>query len=182
MRIDMPPLPRSRIRAVPRVLLCVALVTVVSGPLLVRDLTAPFDARFVDLAVYRAAGRLLLDAGRAAPVYGFATPHGLPFTYPPAAALLAVPLGVLPLTLLGALWSLATLAALAQVVRLAGEPLLVRVRQRYGGTAAALATAAVTAGAAVGLEPLRDALRFGQVGVLLAALVLADCLEPQRRT
>ncbi len=122
--------------------------------------------RFVDLEVYRDAGISVL-LGR--PVYHFLTPvpQLLPFTYPPFAALLAIPLGLLPLGLAQALWTAGQLGLLLWIVSVAFRPLLARA-----GLLAPVALGA--AGAAVAwIEPVRDGLRFGQVGLLLTALVLA---------
>src|SRR4051812_18058253 len=72
-------------------------------------LTATSAQRLVDLDVYRNAGTSVLH-GR--DLYGFLShaPQRLPFTYPPFAALLAVPLAWLPFAAAGLLWTLGELA------------------------------------------------------------------------
>ncbi|MCU1691121.1 MAG: hypothetical protein JWM64_212 [Frankiales bacterium] len=131
-------------------------------PLLWWSVRTPDPRRFVDLAVYREAGGHLGD------LYGFTTANGLPFTYPPFAALLAAPLRVLPLPVVGVLWGLGVVAGLAWLVQ--------RARP-----STALLPAVLLLAAALWTQPLRDTVRFGQVGVLLAVLVLADCTSTRWR-
>lgn len=116
----------------------------------------------LDLSVYRAGSQRLLDG---ASVY--AQPYGdLPFTYPPFAALVMVPLAVLPAQL--AELALPLLSALALVV----------VWHRCG-----LATRwlLLVAPASAVLEPVWMTQHFGQVNLLLLALVLADLVGPTSR-
>jgi alpha-1,2-mannosyltransferase len=150
-------------------------VTVSALPLLVTHLlVTPPQQRIVDLEVYRDAGISVL-IGR--PVYEHLTavPQLLPFTYPPISALLSVPLAAIPLGLGQLVWSLAVLATLAWVVHVGFQPLL----QRFGPwrpTAYGVIT-----GAMMWMLPIRDQVRFGQVGLFLVALVLADLVVRQRR-
>lgn len=131
-------------------------------------------ARLVDLEVYRDAGVSLLT-GR--PVYDHLTPvpNLLPFTYPPLAALLAVPLAVLPLAVVQAAWTLLQLAALATVVAMAFAPLLARL-ERWSPVGVG-----AVAGGCCWLVPVRDGFGFGQVDILLVALCLADCTRRRYR-
>jgi alpha-1,2-mannosyltransferase len=128
----------------------------------------------VDLDVYREAGMSVV-IGR--PVYDYltATPQLLPFTYPPVAALFAVPLGLVPLVQLGWVWSVAQLALLAWIVTVAFRPLL----ERFGRWRPA------ALGALCGLlfwtQPLKDGLVLGQVNLILVALCLADCVSTRGR-
>ncbi len=131
-------------------------------PLLWWSVRTPDPRRFVDLAVYRDAGTHLGD------LYGFATPNGLPFTYPPFAALPTWPLHLLPLPVAGVLWGLGVVAGLAWLV------------QRARPTTALVPGALLLVGA-LWTQPLRDTVRFGQVGVLLAVLVLADLTSTRWR-
>ena len=64
-------------------------------PLVRGYLTSVPDQRMVDLNVYRTSGLSVLQGQ---PLYTVLTspPQLLPFTYPPAAALFAVPLALLP--------------------------------------------------------------------------------------
>ena len=77
-------------------------------PVVVRWLGNPPDQRLVDLEVYRDGGRAVL---RGAPLYDVLTqpPQLLPFTYPPFAAVLAVPFTLLPWFAAQVLWTVAHL-------------------------------------------------------------------------
>ena len=69
---------------------------------------------FTDLLVYQYGGRAVLDG---LSVYESGDPvTGLPFTYPPFAAVLMVPLALLPAWPAAALWAGASAGALAAVV------------------------------------------------------------------
>ncbi|SEG76646.1 alpha-1,2-mannosyltransferase [Thermomonospora echinospora] len=144
------------------------------APIAVHWLTNPPDQRLVDVDVYRAGGDAVL---RGAPVYDLLTqpPQLLPFTYPPFAALLAVPLAVLPWPVVQVLWVAAIYLALAVVVWYAFRPLLARA-----GRYAPLAAGALV-GALAYLQPVHDQTRFGQVGLFLMAMCAADCLAPSTR-
>lgn len=143
-------------------------------PLALHWLTNQPDQRLVDLDVYRSGGQAVLHG---LPVYGFLTqpPQLLPFTYPPFAALLAVPLAVVSWAVAQWLWVVLVFVALAVAVRYAFADALARFPR----------LAPVLAGALVALcaypEPLRDQVRFGQVDVLLVAMCVADCAAPRAR-
>jgi alpha-1,2-mannosyltransferase len=125
---------------------------------------------FADLSVYRYGGRAVLDG---LPVYETDDPvTGYPFTYPPFAAVAMVPLALLPGWLSAAVWTGASLGALAAVVTV--------VRRELGRPAPGWLVA-LLAGAAVALEPVWQNLAFGQVNVLLMLMVLVDLLGPERR-
>jgi alpha-1,2-mannosyltransferase len=124
----------------------------------------------IDLDVYRNGGHVWLSGGD---LYGRlpATRSGarLPFTYPPIAAVLLLPLSLVPMTVAGTVLTLVTIALVAVVLRvflscLAGLP---------GGSRWALAWLLPPA---LFLEPVRSTLAFGQVNVALMALVSLDCL------
>jgi alpha-1,2-mannosyltransferase len=97
---------------------------------------------------------------------------GYPFTYPPFAAVAMVPLALLPMWLSAALWTGASVGALAAVV--------VVVRRALGRPAPGWLVALVTA-AAVALEPVWQNLAFGQVNALLMLAVIVDLVTPERR-
>lgn len=125
------------------------------------------DVSMVDLMVYRAEG-LAVRTGEA--LYDLrVTEARLPNTYPPFAALLFT-----PLTLVGvpALRTLATTGNLLLLVAFAYLSLRL-VRPSATGRAT-LAPALWCAAAAVWCEPVWTTLRYGQVNLLLAVLVLAD--------
>jgi alpha-1,2-mannosyltransferase len=137
-------------------------------------LTPGPDQLLVDLDVYREAGMSALT-GR--PVYEWLTPvpQLLPFTYPPIAAVLAIPLVFVPFPLLGALWTLAQIAVLAGVVTVAYRPLLDRFG-RWRPVALGVLCAAL-----LWLLPVEDSIRFGQVDIFLVGLCLADYVTRQPR-
>lgn len=128
--------------------------------------TVPLHRDWFDLGVYYGAVRHWTD-GR--PLYDYLVPgthYG--FTYPPFAAVC-----MLPMTLIGwqsavALSVLFNAAAAAVILHWTAGPLI----RREGWTpwyALALAGCAFAL-----LEPVRDTVSFGQVNLLLLALVLAD--------
>jgi alpha-1,2-mannosyltransferase len=115
----------------------------------------PWHPVMVDLEVYRLAGRVLLDGGDF-----YRLPGPLQFLYPPFTALLAVPLAILPPAVVQIGWAVA--AAL----------MIVAVLHRWDQTGWRLslwATAVVYA-----VLPVNQTLAFGQVGILLVALVVLD--------
>ena len=125
---------------------------------------------FTDLFVYRYGGRAVLEGWS---LYGSDDPvTGLPFTYPPFAALLMVPLAPLPGWASAGLWTALSAAALAAVVLL--------VRRELGRPAPGWLVA-LLAGGALALEPVWQNVTFGQVNLLLMAAVLFDLLRPERR-
>lgn len=137
--------------------------------------------RLVDLEVYREAGRSV-QMGRA--LYGFSTPppQNLPFTYPPFPALLAVPLGWMSFRIAGWVWELANFALLAWLVAFCFRPAVAEWREWLASRFGARTAGRITAGVAplllpmmMWLEPVRATFRFGQVNIIIAALVIADC-------
>jgi alpha-1,2-mannosyltransferase len=96
-------------------------------------------------------------------VYDFlrpGTPYG--FTYPPFAGLVMSPMAYLPILAVAIIATLATIAATAAVVRWLAPSLV----QRWGFLAVLLL--------ALLFEPVRETITFGQVNMLLLALVTAD--------
>jgi alpha-1,2-mannosyltransferase len=144
------------------------------APLVRGYLTGPPDQRLVDLDVYRTGGLSVL---RGQPLYTMLTqpPQLLPFTYPPAAALFAVPLAVLPWPAAQLAWVPFVYVPLAVVIWYAFAPLL-----RRAGRLRPAAFAIVFAGCAY-LFPVRDEMRFGQVDLVLLALAVADCAAREPR-
>ncbi|MGW2406632.1 glycosyltransferase 87 family protein [Streptomyces sp. NPDC001739] len=120
----------------------------------------------IDLMVYRAEG---LTVRNGESLYDMvATSAHLPNTYPPFAALLFT-----PLTLLGvpAMRTLATAGNLLLLVAVVGLSLRLADRpRRLPRPAATLAVSALL----VWCEPVWTTLRYGQINLLLAALVLWD--------
>ena len=117
--------------------------------------TLPWHPVMVDLDVYLLAGHVALDGGNF-----YELPGRLPFLYPPIAALFAVPLAVLPTALVQIVWTSA--AAL----------MIVAVLHRWGQTGWRLSL--WSAAVVYAVLPVSQTLAFGQVGILLVALVALD--------
>ncbi|MFH8662274.1 glycosyltransferase 87 family protein [Streptomyces afghaniensis] len=143
-----------------RLLLVLALATVVT----VFTATVPLLRDWFDLRVYYGSidswvhhGGRIYDYRVPGTVYGF--------TYPPFAAVVMLPMALLDLHTAIAAALLLNLAALALILRLLAGP----AWRRPGWYGWALAACALAL-----FEPLRDTFSFGQVNLLLLALVLTD--------
>ncbi len=131
----------------------------------------------VDLQVYRFGADAVLGGGD---LYGTlpATTAGsmLPFIYPPFAAILFSSLALPPLSVASILLDFVSVASLWAVLYAA-------VRRLWQGWDRC--TAAVTASAftvvALAFEPVRTTISFGQINLVLMALVAVDCLAPNPR-
>ena len=137
---------------------CVAPVLValyVAGTTFDGASSIPWRPLMVDLEVYRQAGAALL-AGQ----NFYALPGSLPFLYPPFAAVLAVPLALLPAAVAQIGWTVAGALAITAVLH----------RYRLGGWRLALVGAAVM----FFVQPVAQTLAFGQLGIFLVALVALD--------
>jgi len=110
----------------------------------------------------------------------------LPFTYPPAAAIVLAPLALVPMAAAGTVLTAGSVALLAVVLAVLWRGL--------AGPAAGPAQAAGpprAAGwlwavgwllpAALLLEPVRSTLAYGQVNIVLMAMVTLDCLTTEPR-
>lgn len=131
----------------------------------------------LDLDIYRIGVQTWLAGGD---MYGTlpAPMDGpvLPYIYPVFAAIVMVPLAVVPYT--AALVSLFVLS----VAALAGSIYLtVRVAWPAGGRPGALSVSMLTLAAALLIEPVSQTFAFGQVNLVLMAMVLVDCLAPRTR-
>jgi alpha-1,2-mannosyltransferase len=135
-----------------------------------------FPAYRVDLDVYRLGASVLLHGGD---LYGTLPLTGdgqqLPFTYPPFAALLLVPLALVPYWLACLAMTLLTVGLLAMVLvvvlRSLGVP---NGRHRWLVFGSLLLAAEV-------IEPVRTAIYAGQIDVLVMALVVPDLLTDRPR-
>jgi alpha-1,2-mannosyltransferase len=123
-----------------------------------------------DLSVYQWGGRAVLDG--VSPYARHDPATGLPFTYPPFAAVLMVPLALLPSGVAAALWTGASAGALGATIALVRRALC---RPAPWWLVAGLGVASLA------LEPVWQNLAFGQVNLILMAVVLADVLHPARR-
>jgi alpha-1,2-mannosyltransferase len=130
----------------------------------------------VDLDVYRIGGRAWLSGAH---LYGALPPTmsgaRLPFTYPPVAAILLSPLAMVPVAVASAVLTTASAGLLALVLRACLRS-LDRTGEHLGGWSVwwLLPPALL-------LEPVRNTLTYGQVNIVLMALVAADCLAPSAR-
>ena len=115
----------------------------------------PWKPIMVDLDVYRRAGSVLLAGGDF-----YALPGPLQFLYPPFAAVLAVPLAVLPLAVVQIGWTAAGALALLAVLHRFGL---------NGWPLSLIGTAVIFF-----VEPVVETLAFGQLGIFLVALVVLD--------
>lgn len=124
----------------------------------------------IDLDVYRLGSQLWIH-GR--DLYGqlplTAAGLRLPFTYPPLAAVVLSPLSLVSLSVASAVITATTVALLALVTWMVLVSLRIEPRLRpwlVGGSLPVLLL----------LEPVRSTLGYGQINVILMALVVADCL------
>ncbi|EFL23890.1 putative membrane protein [Streptomyces himastatinicus ATCC 53653] len=124
----------------------------------------------VDLLVYQAEGWTVRNA---ADLYDMrASVHHLPNTYPPFAAMLFTPLTLMGT---GVLRTFGTAVNLALMVALAHLSLRLVARPRRVPRAAAVLA---LAGLAVWCEPVWTTLRYGQINLAVAVLVLWDLTRP----
>ncbi|MDT0212359.1 glycosyltransferase 87 family protein [Rothia sp. ARF10] len=170
-----PPVRRRPLPARVQWPLAVVVIALAALPAVLRYMVFwPLDQWQVDVEVYREAGVSILT-GR--PIYAAMTeaPQLLPFTYPPFAALLAIPLAWVPFGVAGWLWTAAQVAATTAIVWYAGWRLI----SRAGGWAP-LALAALVA-PMLWLHPVSDGIRFGQVNAFMVLACLMDLRRPRPR-
>lgn len=125
----------------------------------------------LDLRVYLAGARAVLHGTPLyGPSFGAASPNHLPFTYPPFAALLMVPLGYFPVATLAWVWAAASVVVMALSLGLAFQPMLRRM------TSPIMVLGVLTALALLA-EPVYDNLSLGQVDVFLMGACLLGCVR-----
>lgn len=120
----------------------------------------PWEPAMIDLDVYRRTGAMLL-AGE-----DFYVAEGLPWIYPPFAALFTVPIALLAPDVAEVGWITLTVALLMAML----------YRLGLSGWVLSLATTATVWLA----EPVRETLGFGQLGVLLVAAAVLDSMPGPR--
>ncbi|MER6375190.1 glycosyltransferase family 87 protein, partial [Streptomyces mirabilis] len=126
--------------------------------------TVPLLRDWFDLRVYYGTvDAWVHHGGRIYDYWVPGTTYG--FTYPPFAAVTMLPMALVGLRIAIAVSVVLNLVALAVVVWILVGPAL----RRYGWYGYALAACLLTL-----LEPVRDTFSFGQVNLLLLALVLSD--------
>lgn len=123
----------------------------------------------VDVLVYRQGG-LAVVHGQGLYVPSFNN-HELPFTYPPISALLFIVLGPLSNYTAPLFATFCSLVLLPLTLRFA---LRLRPFSRWLSASEATRLGLTAAAAAVWFEPVWTTLRYGQINVLIAALILFD--------
>ena len=141
----------------------------------------------LDFTVYREGARAFLGMGEHRlydPALVQTDTRGLPFTYPPFAALLLTPFAFLPeaaglvlLTATSCLCLVLTAVLVARYLR-DNDVLPERVRTALGGTAGVVVLATLLIGV---LGPWREGLGFGQINPMLMVLIVADLIRPAGR-
>jgi alpha-1,2-mannosyltransferase len=126
----------------------------------------------VDLDVYRAGALTLVHGGS---LYAMRAIDRLPFTYPPVAAMLAIPLALVPFGVAKIAWIPLVYGPLAVAVWFSFRPLISRAGA-YGP-----AVFAAVVGASALLLPVRQEIRLGQIDLILLALCLLDCAAARPR-
>ena len=145
--------------------------------LMVGALLQRSHAYFLDLEVYRIGVQTWLAGGD---IYGPLPPTAvgreLPFIYPPFAAIVLTPLVLLP-------WNAAWITLFALSLASIAVTLYVVARSVWpaGEVPGAVAVATAALPLALVLEPVWGTFEFGQVNLILMALVAADCLAPRPR-
>lgn len=153
-----------RTRPVQSALITVGLVVsvlAVAGYL--RDATTEY---LMDLDVFRDAGWAFLHN---TPLYteGFFSHSGFRFIYPPFAAFLFAPMALVSSAALQVLWTAGLMALVWWILKV--------IYQRLDVARASL-IASATLGVVLWLEPFRSNFAFGQINIVLMALVVADVL------
>ncbi|MDX3589389.1 glycosyltransferase 87 family protein [Streptomyces europaeiscabiei] len=142
----------------------VLLVLGMAAAVTVFTATVPLLRDWFDLRVYHGAIDTWVHHGGR--IYDYLVPgttYG--FTYPPFAAVVMLPMALVGLSTAIVLCLALDLVALAAVLYVLVGPVL----RRYGWFGVSLALCVLAL-----FEPLRDTVSFGQVNLLLLALVLAD--------
>ncbi|MFC0626621.1 glycosyltransferase 87 family protein [Kribbella deserti] len=125
----------------------------------------------IDLRVYRMGGSVLLDGGSLydAQLAG----SGLPFTYPPFSAVMMLPLAVVPLWLAVIAWTTLSVLCLAWIWRTTLAT--VDLPERFRPTLLVITVLTVLS---LPLEPVWQTVQFGQINLLLTAMILVDLMRP----
>lgn len=142
--------------------LLVALIPALAGLWIAGNSQIPFATHTADLWVYREAASYLLQ-GRDF----YALEDAFPYIYPPIAAVLGIPLALIPWPVAQVLWNLVNVAVIVAVLRhlRVGPPWLVSF----------LATVTI-----LFVHPVSETLIMGQLGIVLLGLVLLDSTDGPR--
>jgi alpha-1,2-mannosyltransferase len=166
-----PRLPSRLARAAPAARLpalaaCAALYGVSVAALLLSHLGHGWG--FVDLAVYRYGGEAVLHGAH---LYDLRFPGALAFTYPPLSGVAFTALTRAPLSVLEPLLTAVNLLLLPLMLHLA---LRLRPPQESVTRERAMRVALLAAALALWFEPVWTTLRYGQIDLLIAVLILLD--------
>jgi alpha-1,2-mannosyltransferase len=149
---------------------CLALYAVSVAALLASHLGHGWG--FIDLGIYRDGGEAVL---RGAHLYDLRFPGALAFTYPPLSALLFTALT--PLSM-GVLEPLVTGASLLLLPLMLAFALRLTPLDASLSRDRAIRLALLASAVAVWLEPVWTTLRYGQVDLLIGALIFYDLSRP----
>jgi alpha-1,2-mannosyltransferase len=127
----------------------------------------PWHREQLDFAVYMMGAHNLMNAHLY--TVGLAYSPFLPYTYPPFSAVLFLPLSVLPTEAAAFLWATVNVAALFAIIALS----LNAVRPETTRATKLVWSLALLA-PAIFIEPVSLTFSYGQVNLVLTALVLAD--------
>jgi alpha-1,2-mannosyltransferase len=161
---------RAITRRLPRLRVCAALYVGSVAAFFLSPLGHGWP--FVDLAVYRSGGQAILSGAH---LYDLRFPGALAFTYPPLSALAFTLLAPLSLAILKPLVTAGSIVLLPAMMGFALR-LTPMSREISRDQAARLALLAAAAG--LWLEPVWTTLRYGQIDVLIATLILYDLSRP----
>jgi alpha-1,2-mannosyltransferase len=126
----------------------------------------------IDLRVYRMGGSVLLHGGS---LYDAELPgSGLPFTYPPFAAIAMVPLAAVPWGVALVVWSTISVLCITALWR---TSLPKTAWSFFSSRKRVLLLIALTLLSLL-LEPVWQTLQFGQINLLLTAMILLDLVRP----
>jgi alpha-1,2-mannosyltransferase len=142
-------------------LLPLLVAILVAGTLIYGTSPWPWRPGMIDLQVYQRTGAMVL-AGQDF----FHVSDGLPWIYPPFAALLSVPFALMPFEVAAIVWLVICVAAL--------EAVLYRLGFRSWWLSLATTVCLVV------VEPVRETIGFGQLGILLVAAACLDSLPGRR--
>ena len=135
--------------------------------------TAPASDHLADLQVYVGSVRSMVNGHS---LYAYHAANGDPFTYPPAAGLLLLPIAWLPAHGLHFLWNAASVAAVVGVALMAAKGLQKQFpsRRPLERFVCALLVLALSA-------PIASNIRFGQISLFVIAITLAGMFSDDDR-
>jgi alpha-1,2-mannosyltransferase len=127
----------------------------------------------IDLRVYRMGGSVLLHGQS---LYDAKLPggSGLPFTYPPFAAIAMVPLAAVPWAVALVAWTTLSVLCITALWRTSLTKTFWSFVTQRKRTAVLVALTILS----LLLEPVWQTIQFGQINLLLTAMILLDLVRP----